>query len=159
MPTLHTEDKELFLKLKKQLMMYDPVAFCQEYLTLEGKDFTLSGNGYKPFADIYRYIGVKALEPTAKPVIIVKGRQVGATTMASALEMYFMGCGIFGDGIRPPIRIIHAFPQLELAAAYSKTKLNQMISQAKIPEGAKENKGSPSQILYAIAFRSKHSHQ
>lgn len=142
MPTLHTEDKELFLKLKKQLMMYDPVAFCQEYLTLEGKDFTLSGNGYKPFADIYRYVGVKALEPTAKPVIIVKGRQVGATTMASALEMYFMGCGMFGDGIRPPIRIIHAFPQLELAAAYSKTKLNQMISQAKIPEGGKENKGS-----------------
>jgi len=121
-------------------MMYDPVVFCQEYLTLEGKDFTLSGNGYKPFGDIYRYIGVKALEPDSKPVIIVKGRQVGATTMASALEMYFMGSGLFGDGFRPPIRVIHAFPQLELAAAYSKTKLNQMISQAKVPEGAKESK-------------------
>jgi hypothetical protein len=134
------DDKDLFIKLKKQLMMYDPVVFCQEYLTLEGKDFTLSGNGYKPFGDIYRYIGVKALEPDSKPVIIVKGRQVGATTMASALEMYFMGSGLFGDGFRPPIRVIHAFPQLELAAAYSKTKLNQMISQAKVPEGAKESK-------------------
>ena len=70
------------------------MAFCEANLTLEGEPFTLSGNGYKPFADIYRYIGIKALEPTAKPVIMVKGRQVGATTMASALEMYFMGSGI-----------------------------------------------------------------
>src|SRR5690606_12101257 len=60
-----------------------------------------------------------------------KGRQVGATTMASALEMYFMGCGLFGTGDKPPIRIMHAFPQLELAAAYSKTKLNQIISSSK----------------------------
>ena len=119
MPTLNIEDKELFLKLKKQLMMLDPVSFCQEYLTLDGKPFSLTGNGYRPFADIYRYIGVKALEPNAKPVIIVKGRQVGATTMASALEMYFMGSGLFGNGDKPPIRIIHSFPQLELAAAYS----------------------------------------
>src|SRR5277367_6046366 len=138
MPTLNIDDKELFLKLKKQLMAYDPVIFCQENLTLDGEPFSLSGNGYKPFSDIYRYIGIKALEPNAKPVIMVKGRQVGATTMASALEMYFMGSGLFGDGFRPPIRVIHAFPQLELAAAYSKTKLNQMISQAKIPDGAKE---------------------
>jgi len=144
MPTLNIENKELFEKFKKQLMMYDPVTFCQEHLTLDGKDFTLSGNGYKPFSDIYRYIGIKALEPNAKPVILVKGRQVGATTMASALEMYFMGSGLFGgegEGSKPPIRIIHAFPQLELAAAYSKTKLNQMINQSKILDGSKEIKG------------------
>ena len=120
--------------------MMDPVAFAEEKLTLDGKPFTLHGNGYKPFSDIYRYIGIKALEPNAKPVIMVKGRQVGATTMASALEMYFMGSGLFGDGFRPPIRVIHAFPQLELAAAYSKTKLNQMISQANVPGGSADNK-------------------
>ena len=97
MPNLNIENKELFEKFKKQLMMYDPVHFAEEYLTLEGKPFTLSGNGYKPFSDIYRYIGIRALEPNSKPVILVKGRQVGATTMASALEMYFMGSGLFGD--------------------------------------------------------------
>lgn len=140
MPNLHIEDKEVFAKLKKQLMAYDPVVFCQENLTLDGEPFTLSGNGYRPFADIYRYIGIKALEPDAKPVIIVKGRQVGATTMASALEMYFMGSGLFGDGFRPPIRVIHAFPQLELAAAYSKTKLNQIIASSKIPDDADKPK-------------------
>ena len=123
----YTTEKDLFLKLKKDLLNIDPVFFCENYLILDGKPFRIRGNGYRPFSEIYRYIGIKALEPTAKPVIIVKGRQVGATTMASALEMYFMGSGIFGVGDKPPIRIIHAFPQLELAAAYSKTKLNQMI--------------------------------
>jgi len=130
MPDINLESKDLFHKLRKQLLMLDPVMFVETFLTLDGKPFRLRGNGYKPFAEVYRYIGVKALEPNAKPLIIVKGRQVGATTMASALEMYFMGCGLFGTSEKPPIRVIHAFPQLELAAAYSKTKLNQIISSS-----------------------------
>jgi len=134
-------DKELFNKLKQQLLMLDPVSFAEKYLTLEGKPFRLHGNGYKPFADIYRYIGIKALEPNSKPIIMVKGRQVGATTMASVLEMYFMGSGLFGVGDKPPIRIIHTFPQLELAAAYSKTKLNQMITLSVPVEGSDPKKG------------------
>jgi predicted nucleic-acid-binding Zn-ribbon protein len=139
-----TDNKELFDKLKHQLMMYDPVRFCEEYLTLDGAPFTLSGNGYRPLSDIYRYVGIKALEPNAKPIIIVKARQIGATTMASALEMYFMGSGLFG-GSKPPVRIIHTFPQLELAAAYSKTKLNQIISQSKRTESdSLANKGGKS---------------
>jgi hypothetical protein len=125
-----SDEKEVFHKLRKSLLNLDPVAFVENYLTLDGKPFRLHGNGYKPFSDIYRYIGIKALEPTAKPVILVKGRQVGGTTMAAALEMYFMGSGIFGTEDKPAIRVIHAFPQLELAAAYSKTKLNAMISSS-----------------------------
>lgn len=143
---MSSTDKDLFNKLKKQLLMMDPVAFVEEYLTLDGKPFRLHGNGYRPFADIYRYIGVKALEPNAKPVIITKGRQVGATTMASALEMYFMGCGMFGNGEKSPIRIIHAFPQLELAAAYSKTKLNQIISSAVPADGFEKKANSTAKI-------------
>lgn len=117
-----------FDAMKEKLTLFDPVSFCEHKLTLEGKPFRLTKNGYKPFADIYRYIAIKALEKHAKPVVIVKGRQVGATTMASALEMYFMGCGLFGNGSHPAVRIIHAFPQLDLAFAYSKTKLNPMVS-------------------------------
>lgn len=147
-------DKEMFDKLKKQLVMLDPVTFAETYLNLEGKPFTLSGNGYKPFADIYRYIGIKALEPTAKPVIIVKGRQVGATTMASALEMYFMGSGLFGNGGNPPIRVIHTFPQLELAAAYSKTKLNQMIVTSNVPDGAEVKGGKAKTYMQVLLDQS-----
>ena len=137
------EDTDIFKKLKDQLLMIDPVSFVEKYLTLDGKPFRLTGNGFRPFSDIYRYIGIKALEPDALPVILVKGRQVGGTTMAGALEMYFMGCGLFGVGDRPPIRVIHAFPLLELAAAYSKTKLNQMISSSIIlGQDAKDKKQS-----------------
>lgn len=130
-----TIDKDLFEKLKKSLLSMDPVWFAENYLTLDGKPFRLTNNGYKPFADIYRYVGIKALEKDSKPVIMVKGRQVGGTTMAGALEMYFMGSNIFGVDNKPPIRIMHAFPQLELAAAYSKTKLNPMIASSVIDEG------------------------
>jgi hypothetical protein len=150
-----SSDKEIFHKLKNQLLNFDPVSFCESHLTLDGKPFRLHGNGYKPFADIYRYIGIKALEPNAKPVIMVKGRQVGATTMASALEMYFMGSGLFGDGFKPPIRIIHAFPQLELAAAYSKTKLNQIIVSAVPAPGSDSTKLSkPQSCMQALLDRS-----
>lgn len=129
---------ELFHKLRKALLNIDPVSFCETYLTLEGEKFRLTGNGYKPFSDIYRYVGLKALDPDAKPITIVKGRQVGGTTMAAAIEMYFMGSGLFGVLNRPPIRVIHAFPQLEAAAAYSKTKLNPMIGGSLITEPEKK---------------------
>ena len=148
------DDKALFDKLKGQLLMIDPVNFAEHYLTLDKKPFRLRGNGYRPFADIYRYVGLKALEPDAKPVIIVKGRQVGATTMCSALEMYFMGSGIFGAGDKPPIRVIHAFPQLELAAAYSKTKLNTMISSSIQMPMLDDKKSKPKSFMQSLLDQS-----
>lgn len=38
------EDKDLFSKLKDQLLNIDPVYWCEKYLTLDSKPFTLSGN-------------------------------------------------------------------------------------------------------------------
>lgn len=131
--------KEIFEKLKQDLTNLDPVMFCEKSLVLEGKPFRLNGNGYKPFADIYRYIGIKSLEPNSKPVVLVKGRQVGASVMATALEMYFMASGLFGTGGRPPIRLVHCFPTLVHVFRFAKTKLNPMISGA-IPS---KNKAAP----------------
>jgi len=134
---------DIFNKLKDAVLNLDPVSFCEKYLTLDGKPFQLRSNGYKPFVDIYRCIGLKALErtPSSKPIILVKGRQVGATTMAAFLEMYWMGNGMFGTNGRPPIRIMHCFPQLDLAAAYTKTKLNPVISQSILVPGQKISLG------------------
>ncbi len=126
-----TQVSDLFSYIKDSLVALDPVAYCEKYLTLDGQPFRLNGNGYKPFADVYRYIGSIALDrEKSKPVVIVKGRQVGATTMAAALELYLMTCGLYGKEGKPPIRIMHCFPQLELAYAYTKTKLNSMIVTA-----------------------------
>lgn len=121
---------ELFYNIREGLLNLDPVHFIENNLTLDGKPFRLNGNGYKPFSDIYRYIGIKSLEKDAKPIVLVKGRQVGATTMAAALELFFVASRLFGTAGRPPIRIMHCFPQLDLASAYTKTKLNTMITGA-----------------------------
>ena len=133
----------VFDKIKNQLLKYDPVWFAEKYLTIDGEPFRLHGNGWKPFADIYRYIGIKGVEKGSLPVVVVAGRQVGKTSMAAALEMYFVGCGLFGNGKNPPIRIIHAFPFLDMAYSYSKVKLNSMIGssiildQENLPKGTK----------------------
>lgn len=144
-----TDNISIFNKLKSSVLNVDPVYFCENYLTLDGKPFRLRGNGYKPFIDIYRYLGVKSLEKNTKPIILVKGRQVGATTMAAAIEMYWMGCGMFGTNNRAPMRVMHCFPHLILAAAYTKTKLNPIITQS-IPvtdKNAKKPKSYMSSLI------------
>lgn len=135
------QNKDIFEKLKRQILNLDPVAFCEEYLTLDGKQFSLH-NGYRPLIEIYRYAGIKILEPNSKPLIIVKGRQSGMSTMASAIQMFLMGNNFHGTNGNPPMRILHAFPYLELSAVYSKTKLNQMIVQSKNINSPTEHKGT-----------------
>lgn len=123
-------EKDIFSKLKNKILNIDPIKFCENNLTIDGANFNFSERGYKPFIDIYRYIGIKSLEDNSKPAVLVKGRQVGGTTMALALEMYFMGCGLFGVDGKPPIRIIHAFPSLEQAGRYTKGKMDPMIKDS-----------------------------
>ena len=112
---------EVFEQMKTSLISLDPVSWVQRYLTLDGGPFRIEGNGYKPFADIYRYVGFKLSErpkdenqenENLKPVVFVKGRQVGATTMASALTLYYTASGLYGFGNKAPIQLIHAFPTL-----------------------------------------------
>jgi hypothetical protein len=135
------QEQFVFNRIKDKLSQVDPVAFCEKYLTLDGKPYRLSKSGYRPQTEILRYIGIKALEKNSLPVIILKSRQTGISTAANALEMYFMGSGLFGVDGRPPIRVIHAFPQLDLADAYSKVKLNGMIASSIPAEGENPNKG------------------
>ncbi len=124
------EKNEVFDKLKRDLLNFDPVDFAEHYLTLNGKPYRINGSGYKPFCDIIRTIGIKCLEKTSKPVILVKSRQTSGSTMATVLEMYFMGSGLFGFNGKPPIRVAHCFPALDMAAAFSKTKFNTMINES-----------------------------
>lgn len=137
----------LFHQFRDSIMRVDPVYFCANYLRVDGKPLELEGTGYKPFADIYRYIALKAIEPDAKPIVLVKGRQVGATTMAAALECYFTACGMFGTNDRPPMRMMHLFPTLSLAAAYTKDKLDPIIGGANPVPGTMKSNGLPKSYL------------
>lgn len=120
-----------FQSLKDNISSFDPVWWCEKHLNIDGKPFTLSGSGFKPFSDIYRYIGVRALQRNSKPIILVKGRQVGGTVMLGALECYFGASGLFGKHNKPPIRVLHCFPDQNKSLAYSKTKLTSLISSSK----------------------------
>lgn len=146
------EDQELFSSIKDKLLNFDPVSFAEKNLTIDGVSFNLKDNGYKPFADIYRYIGIKAIEKEgSKPVILTKGRQVGGTVMACVLEMYFLGSGIFGNGVNPPIRIMHTFPLAEQAAGFSKTKFSQMMGTSKLVEEVNlKSKNKPKTIMQSL---------
>lgn len=120
--------QELFSDIKNNFMDYDPAYFVQNNLTLEGDTFRILGNGWKFQADIYRYIALEATRKNGKPVVLCKGRQVGATVMAGALDLYFTNSGLFTD---PPIRIAHLFPAIALVKRFSQVKLEEMISTAK----------------------------
>lgn len=128
-------------KIKNQLLSLDPVYWCEKYLTLDGKPYRINKNGYKPFSDVLRYLGIKGLEKNSIPVIIVKGRQIGASTLASAAEMFFMGCGHFGTSTNPPMRVVHTFPFLDLASYYGKVKLSGMINDSIVDDSQAPIKG------------------
>jgi hypothetical protein len=78
---------DLIADMKKELLKLDPVSFCQNYLTVDGKPLDLSG-GWKFWADIYRLAGISLLKKDAKPIVLLKGRQCGATTFSTAFELY-----------------------------------------------------------------------
>lgn len=134
-----TEEEKIFDKIRQNILSLDPVAWVEQNVFLDGKIFSVTNNGYKPLADIFRLIGIKCLEKTSKPVVIVKGRQVGFSTLACAIELFCVGSGNFGKFGRPPIRIAHIFPQQIHSNSYSKTKLSQMISSSALVDYEPKN--------------------
>jgi hypothetical protein len=83
-----------FESLKRELLKVDPVSFAESYINLEGSKFRITNNGWKFIADIYRHIITVGMSNKGKPIVIVKGRQVGATIMATALELYMVTSGL-----------------------------------------------------------------
>ena len=120
--------RDTFEDLKKEILKIDPVSFCENHLTIDGHPVQLSGTGWKFLSEMYRYVGTKALEKDGKPVVCVKGRQVGATTMAAFIEMYYCTSGIFGaTPNRPAIRVLHCFPSLNNVGKFVKGKLDEVM--------------------------------
>lgn len=121
-------EEQLFDQLKTSFLDFDPAHFVQNNLTLDGAEFTVLDNGWKFMADIYRYIALQATRKDGKPVVIKKGRQVGATVMAGALDLFFTNSGLFCD---PNIRVVHLFPALGQVKKFSQDKLETLIRTAK----------------------------
>ena len=120
--------KKLFGDLKKDFLNLDPANYVENNLTIDGADFQLIGNGWKFMVDVYRYIALEATKKGGKPIVMKKGRQVGATMMAGALDLYFTNSGLYA---KPPIRVVHLFPALAHVKKFSQDKLEGMIRTAK----------------------------
>jgi len=122
------KEKEIFGELKNNFLDLDPAYFIRNNLTLDGDEFNILNNGWDFMLDVYRYIALQSTQKNGKPVVIKKGRQVGATMMAGALDLYFTNSGLFNN---PPIRVLHAFPALALVKRFSQDKLEGLISSSK----------------------------
>jgi ribosomal protein S27E len=120
---------KLFRQIKDEISLLDPVSFAENHLTVDGKPFRMSGTGWKFMADLYREVAAQATNKNAKPMVILKGRQIGATVLAAVLSLYFTASGLYGTGPeKPPMRVLHVFPTLGLMSKYAKDKLGPMVA-------------------------------
>lgn len=120
-------EEELFNNLKNEFLNYDPAEFTKNKLRLDKQPFNVLDDGWRFMAEIYRYIALQATTDVGKPVVICKGRQIGATVMAGALDIYFTNSGLFSN---PPIRVAHLFPQAALVKRFTQDKLESLIRDA-----------------------------
>lgn len=120
------KEQEVFNNIKNNFLDLDPAYFIQNNLKLDGDEFRIIGNGWKFMADMYRYIGLQATQKTGKPIVIKKGRQVGATMMAGALDIFFTNSDLYKN-----MRILHAFPALHFVKRFSQDKLEGLIRHSK----------------------------
>lgn len=123
---------QLFEEIKRGISMLDPVSFAENHLTIDGKPFDLSGSGWKYMAEIYRTVASQVENKNARPIVMLKGRQVGATIMAAVLSLYMTASGLYGtEADKPPIRVMHLFPALKNMSVYAKDTLSTMMSNSK----------------------------
>lgn len=135
------DNDDIFKKLITSISYIDPVLWAENTLTLDGKPFRLIETGYKPIVDILRYICIKALDKSSKPIVWVKGRQVAGTTTAGVASMFMMASGMFGNTYNPPIRVGHLWPTIDRSTSYSKTKLSAFIDSSVLVEDNNGKKG------------------
>lgn len=118
---------KLFGQLRNEIAALDPVAFAEAHLTIDGRPFRMTGNGWKWNTELYREVAAQATSVVAKPMVVLKGRQVGATILAAVLSLYFTASGMYGGQGKAPMRILHVFPTLGIMARYAKDKLMPMM--------------------------------
>ncbi len=123
---------ELFNDMLEKVKELDPVYWAEKYINIDGKPFRISDNGWKPFVEIYRELCVNSLRKDAKPICLLKSRQIGGTILSTICSFFFLASGQFGIKNKPPIAILYCFPALEQAGRFSKTKFSSMLKSSKL---------------------------
>lgn len=102
----------------------DIVEFIEQKLVLEGKPFLYTNNGRDFAKEILRYCAhIMPYSKSAKPVVVVKGRQIGLSTSTAALSMYF----VYAESHRS---FLHVFPEISQARRFSTKRLIELIEDS-----------------------------
>lgn len=121
------------------LTKLDIVEFIEKNLVLEGEDFSYTNNGRDFMKEILRYSAhIMPYSKQSKPMICVKGRQTGMSTMTSALMLYFL----VNEDHKT---FLHAFPEIKQANRHSSKRFQNMIDESiakgKLPGNLVDKKG------------------
>lgn len=104
----------------------DIIQFVESCLVLQGQPYRYLKNGRDFMADILRYgAHVLPYSNKAKPMVVLKGRQIGMSTATSALMLYYMYAEdhkTFG----------HFFPEVGMARRHSSKTFIEMIEDSMV---------------------------
>jgi len=116
----------LFATASTKMLDADPVYWSQNNIVLEGRQFNISkGTGWEFLHEPYRYIGIEATSEWGRPVVLLKGRQVGATLMAEILSLFFIASGNFKN-----LHGLHGFPIVTQANRFSSSKFDPLVNDS-----------------------------
>lgn len=102
----------------------DIIEFVENNLILEGSPFLFSNNGRDFAKQIMRYgAHIMPYNKSAKPMIVVKGRQIGLSTATAAMSLYFMHAESHKS-------FLHCFPEIGQARRFSTKRLIELIEDS-----------------------------
>lgn len=133
------------------LSKLDIVEFVEQRLVLEGKPFLYSDNGHDFAKEIMRYgAHILPYSKKSKPMVVLKGRQVGLSTLSAAMSLYFM----YAEDHKS---FLHCFPQVGHARTHSSKRLIDLIEDSikkgKLPSGFLNTSSSATQSLEQKDFQ------
>ena len=105
----------------------DPIVWCEKHLNLPDSDapFKIKDCGRDYLEEPIRYMVGEATTPTGKPVVVLKGRQVGMSVTSVATYLYLLNSGLYTN-----LRILHCFPSLKHVSQFHDPKLLPMIERS-----------------------------
>ena len=129
----------------------DAVEFIEQNLILEGKQFLYTDNGHDFAKQIIRYCcHTLPYSKKGKPVAVLKGRQVGLSTLTAAISLYFM----YAEDHKS---FLHCFPQVGHARTHSSKRLIELIEDSikkgKLPQAFLNSSSTATQSLEQKDFQ------
>lgn len=105
------------------ILSRDPLHFVEHVRTVKGEGFKILGTGRDYLRGIYNYAVFDALRPGAKPMVVVKGRQVEFTETMLNICLYYLYH-------HNNITLLYAFPRGEQVSRFSSDRFDGAIRES-----------------------------